>query len=131
MSARPDNSRAGTVTVSKADLLALLDGNLEAANIALSIHPNIDRIEENGGAEADDDTEQMAWHLYYTLHAAARIRSAIAAQPATADSVRKVIDDMRSTNAPTVPVAVVEGWIARLMNATDYWHAAIAKAVQP
>lgn len=78
--AMTDNSRAGSVTVPRCDLLALLEGNLAAANIALSIHPLIDRIEENGGADAEDDSEQMAYHLYYTLAAAARLRD-IAEKP--------------------------------------------------
>lgn len=78
--AKADNSRAGCVTVPRCDLLALLEGNLAAANIALSMHPLIDRIEENGGPEADDDTEQMAYYLYYTLPAAARLRD-IAEKP--------------------------------------------------
>jgi hypothetical protein len=41
-----------------------------------------------------------------------------------ADSIRAVIDEMRSTSTASVHVATVEGWIARLMNLTNYWQSA-------
>lgn len=82
--AQGGDSREGMVLVPRSDLLALLDGNLEAANIALGIHSNIDFIEAHGGADSDDDTEQMTYHLFYSLHPANRLRALAEASPAPA-----------------------------------------------
>lgn len=63
-----------SITVSRADLLKVLDGNLAAASEALAVHTSIDFIEEHGGADSEDDLERVAYHLFYTLHAAERLR---------------------------------------------------------
>jgi len=67
------------VLVNRHDLLGLLDGNLEAANIAIGCTGGIDFIEEHGGEESEDHMEQVAYHLYYTLNKAARLRDALQA----------------------------------------------------
>lgn len=63
------------VLVPREDLRNLLDENLEAAKIALGLHSSIDFIEEHGGPDSEDDTERMAYHLFYSLHAAERLRA--------------------------------------------------------
>ncbi|WP_426269204.1 hypothetical protein ACN9MB_13330 [Dyella kyungheensis] len=65
------------IEVSRVDLLGLLDGNLQAASVALSYTGGIDFIEEHGGEESDEPMEQVAYHLYYTLHKAERLRAAL------------------------------------------------------
>ena len=68
---------ARDVTVPARLLLDLLDHNLEAANIALALHSSIDFIEAHGGAESEDDMERVAYHLFYGLFAAEKLRAAM------------------------------------------------------
>jgi hypothetical protein len=65
------------IEVSRDDLLGLLDGNLQAASVALSYTGGIDFIEEHGGEESEEPMEQVAYHLYYTLHKAERLRATL------------------------------------------------------
>lgn len=67
------------VLVSRSDLLGLLDGNLEAANVALSYTGGIDFIEQHGGEDSEEPMEQVAYHLYYTLFKAERLRASLQA----------------------------------------------------
>lgn len=76
------NYNEGSVTVSVADLRAVLDGNLSAANIAVPLTDGIDVIEARGGDDSDDDVERIAYHLFYTLHAAERLRALLPEIPA-------------------------------------------------
>lgn len=74
----------GWVLVDRHDLLKLLEANLSAANEAIPLTSGIDFIEDHGGEESDDDMERVAYHLYYGLFAAERLRSSLSAAPTLA-----------------------------------------------
>lgn len=77
------NYNEGSVTVFVADLRAVLDGNLAAAEEALPYAGgSIDFIESRGGDESDDPADRIAYHLFYTLHAAERLRALLPEIPA-------------------------------------------------
>ena len=68
-----------TLRVSRRDLLTLLDHNLDAANEAIQSTAGIDFIEEHGGPDSEEIMERVAYHLYYGLLAAERLRNLLAA----------------------------------------------------
>jgi len=74
----------GWVLVDRHDLLKLLEANLSAANEAIPLTSGIDFIEDHGGEESDDDMERVAYHLYYGLFAAERLRNSLSAAPTLA-----------------------------------------------
>jgi hypothetical protein len=69
-----------TVAVDRVTLTELLDHNIEAAEIATAAAGgSIDFIEQRGGREADDDMDRIAYHLFYSLFAAEKLRAALTA----------------------------------------------------
>lgn len=86
----------GTITVDRNDLQTLLDQNREAGHIAMAYTPSIDSIEEHGGAESEDHVEQIAYHLYYGMHAAMRLRKTL---ENAVSSGGKVASDVEQTKA--------------------------------
>lgn len=77
------NYNEGSVTVPVKDLRDLLDGNLAAAQDAMPLAgDSIDFIEARGGAEADEATDRIAYHLFYSMFAADKLRALL---PVVAD----------------------------------------------
>ena len=69
------------VQVLESDLMDLLTANLEAAQEAIMSTGGIDFIEEHGGPESEDTVERIAYHLYYGLFAAERLRVSLIERP--------------------------------------------------
>lgn len=77
------NYNEGGVTVPVKELRELLDGNLAAAEEALPYAGgSIDFIESRGGDESDDPADRIAYHLFYALHAAEKLRALLPEVPA-------------------------------------------------
>lgn len=77
------NYNEGTVTVPVKELREVLDGNIAAAEDALPQAGNsIDFIEARGGADADDASDRIAYHLFYAMFAAEKLRPLLPQIPA-------------------------------------------------
>lgn len=90
--AHPRPTGDGMVSVSRLDLESLLECNRAAAQEATESHSGIDFIEARGGDEAEDVADRIAYHLYYSLFPAMRIRESLVAAP-TGEQAGEVVSD--------------------------------------